>query len=58
MSNIAYFMKKFNDQIDDVRVLDNEVIASSAYNYALTATQAKDVMNNGAVNFGPSTGSP
>ena len=35
-------------QIDDVRI----------YNYALTATQVKTLFNNGAVNFGPSTGSP
>jgi hypothetical protein len=38
----------FNGQIDDVRV----------YNYALTPTQIKQVYNNGAVNFGPATGSP
>ncbi|MCL4366208.1 DUF2341 domain-containing protein [Patescibacteria group bacterium] len=35
-------------QLDDVRI----------YNYALTATQIKDVYNNGAVFFGPSTGTP
>jgi hypothetical protein len=37
-----------NAKIDDARV----------YNYALTATQLKTLYNNGAVNFGPSTGSP
>lgn len=35
-------------QLDDVRV----------YNYALTATQVKLLMNEGAVRFGPSTGAP
>ncbi|MDO8498938.1 MAG: LamG domain-containing protein [bacterium] len=38
----------FNGQIDDVRI----------FNYALTATQVKDVYNGGAVNFAPLTGSP
>ncbi len=38
----------FNGQIDDVR----------AYNYALTATQVKDIYNNGAAAFQPSTGTP
>jgi hypothetical protein len=39
----------FNGQIDDVRI----------YNYALSATQVKNVYNGGsAVNYGPSTGSP
>ena len=39
----------FNGQIDDVRI----------YNYALTATQVKTIMNDGsALRFGPSTGSP
>ncbi|MDO8619660.1 MAG: DUF2341 domain-containing protein [Candidatus Daviesbacteria bacterium] len=38
----------FNGQIDDVQI----------FNYALTSTQVKDVYNNGAVNFAPSTGSP
>jgi len=39
----------FNGQIDDVRI----------YNYALTATQVKNVMNQGAaVRYGPSQGSP
>ena len=38
----------WNGQIDDVRI----------YNYALTATQVKQVMNEGAVRFGPSTGAP
>lgn len=37
-----------NGQIDDARI----------YNYALTAAQVKDVMNQGAVFFEPSTGSP
>lgn len=41
-------MKKFNGQIDDVRI----------YNYALTAAQVKDIYNNGAIFFGPSTGAP
>ena len=39
----------YNGQIDDVRV----------YNYALTATQIKQLYNGGAaIKFGPSTGSP
>jgi hypothetical protein len=38
----------FNGQIDDVRI----------YNYALTAGQVKLLYNNGAINFGPLTGSP
>ena len=38
----------FNGQMDDMRI----------YNYALTATQVKQIMNDGAINFGPSTGSP
>lgn len=38
----------FNGQIDDVRI----------FNYALTATQVKLLMNEGAVRFGPSTGAP
>ena len=39
----------FNGQIDDVRI----------YNYALTATQVKNVYNGGAaVKFAPTTGSP
>ncbi|MCL4366210.1 LamG domain-containing protein [Patescibacteria group bacterium] len=38
----------FNGQLDDVKV----------YNYTLTPTQIKDIYNNGAVFFGPSTGSP
>ncbi|KKR82378.1 MAG: hypothetical protein UU73_C0007G0018 [Candidatus Daviesbacteria bacterium GW2011_GWA1_41_61] len=38
----------FNGQIDDVKI----------FNYALTATQVKDIYNSGAVNFGPLTGSP
>lgn len=37
-----------NGQIDDVKI----------FNYALTATQVKDVYNDGAVRFGPVTGSP
>jgi hypothetical protein len=40
---------RFNGQIDDLRV----------YNYALTASQIKQVMNQGAgVRFGPLTGTP
>ncbi|OGH33280.1 MAG: hypothetical protein A3A47_01410 [Candidatus Levybacteria bacterium RIFCSPLOWO2_01_FULL_37_20] len=35
-------------QIDDARI----------YNYALTATQIKLLMNDGAVRFGPNTGAP
>ncbi len=38
----------FSGQIDDVRI----------YNYALSSTQVKNLYNNGAVYFGPSTGSP
>jgi hypothetical protein len=38
----------FNGKLDDFRV----------YNYALTTEQIKQVYNNGAVNFGPATGSP
>ncbi len=37
-----------NGQIDDVRV----------YNYALTLTQIKEIMNDGAIRFGPATGAP
>ena len=44
--NSSYML---NGQIDDVRI----------YNYALTANQVKNIMNEGsAVRFGPSTGSP
>jgi hypothetical protein len=35
-------------KIDDVKI----------YNYPLTPTQIKTLYNNGAVNFGPSTGTP
>ncbi len=38
----------FPGQIDDVRI----------YNYALTASQVKNVYNNGAINFAPATGAP
>ncbi len=38
----------FNGKIDDVRI----------YNYVLTSSQVGQVYNNGALNFGPSTGSP
>ncbi|OGY09316.1 MAG: hypothetical protein A3D24_01250 [Candidatus Blackburnbacteria bacterium RIFCSPHIGHO2_02_FULL_39_13] len=38
----------WDGQIDDVRI----------YNYALTPVQVKDVYNNGAVNFAPSSGAP
>jgi len=38
----------FNGLIDDVRI----------YNYALTQNQIKQIMNNGAMFFGPATGSP
>lgn len=38
----------FNGQIDDMRI----------YNYALTPQQVKQVYNNGAVNYGPATGTP
>ena len=38
----------FAGQIDDVRI----------YNYALTAEQIKQVYTNGAINFGPATGTP
>lgn len=38
----------FNGQLDDVRI----------YNYALTPQQVKTVMGEGAVRFGPLTGSP
>lgn len=45
----------FNGQIDpDLIGIDDVRI----YNYALTAAQIKNVMNDGAVRFGPSTGSP
>jgi hypothetical protein len=45
-SSCLQFMK---GQIDDVRI----------YNYALSATQVKNVYNGGAaVNYGPSTGAP
>ncbi|RJQ38957.1 LamG domain-containing protein, partial [Candidatus Microgenomates bacterium] len=38
----------FPGQIDDVKI----------FNYALTQTQVKNLYNNGAVNFGPSSGNP
>jgi len=38
----------FPGQIDDLRI----------YNYALTSSQVKTLMNNGAVDFAPSTGTP
>lgn len=38
----------FDGQIDDVR----------AYNYALTAAQVKNIMNDGAIRYGPATGAP
>lgn len=38
----------FDGLIDDVRL----------YNYVLSANQIKNIMNNGAVTFGPETGSP
>lgn len=45
----SYFNNGINGQVDDVRV----------YNYALTATQVKNLYNEGsAVRFGPSSGSP
>ncbi|MFA5932493.1 MAG: DUF2341 domain-containing protein [Microgenomates group bacterium] len=37
-----------NGQLDDVKV----------FNYALTATQVKDIYNGGAIFYGPTTGSP
>lgn len=40
--------RTFAGQIDDAR----------AYNYALTATQAKLLYNDGAVRYGPSSGAP
>jgi hypothetical protein len=40
--------QRVTGQLDDLRV----------YNNALTATQIKTLMNEGAVRFGPSTGSP
>lgn len=40
--------RPFPGQIDDVRI----------YNYALSETQIKTIMNEGAVFFGPSEGSP
>lgn len=39
---------EWDGQIDDVKV----------FRYGLTATQVKDIMNEGAVRFGPSTGAP
>ncbi len=38
----------YSGQIDDVRI----------HNYPLTLTQVQQLYNNGAVNFGPGTGSP
>lgn len=38
----------FPGQIDDVKI----------FNYALTATQVRNIMNDGAIRFGPSTGAP
>lgn len=46
LSRILFW--RTNDQIDDARV----------YNYALTASQARNVYNNGSVNYGPNTGAP
>ena len=40
--------QRVTGQLDDLRV----------YNNALTATQIKTLMNEGAVRFGPQTGSP
>ncbi|KKQ66701.1 MAG: hypothetical protein US86_C0004G0019 [Candidatus Daviesbacteria bacterium GW2011_GWA2_38_24] len=48
LAQICPKIKGQNGQIDDARV----------YNYALTASQVKLLMNEGAVRFGPSTGSP
>jgi len=49
-------MLKINGQIDPSTTLRAGDVR--IYNYALTATQVKDVYNNGAVNFSPVTGSP
>lgn len=38
----------FDGQLDDIRI----------YRYALSPTQVKQVMQNGAITFGPSTGAP
>ncbi len=42
------FYGYFPGQVDDTKI----------YNYPLTSTQVKTLYNNGAVNFGPSTGAP
>lgn len=44
----SYTAFDFNGQIDDARI----------YSYALTPTQVKLLMNEGAARFGPSTGAP
>ena len=53
---ISNAMLKINGQIDPSTTLRAGDVR--IYNYALTATQVKDVYNNGAVNFSPVTGSP
>ena len=44
----AFAGEYFNGQIDDVRI----------YNYTLTASQIKTLYNDGAVRFGPASGTP
>jgi hypothetical protein len=45
---LQQFGRYFNGQIDDTRI----------YNYALTQDQIKQIYNGGAINFGPSSGTP
>lgn len=40
--------QRYQGQVDDLRI----------YNYNLTATQVKQIYNDGAVHFGPTTGAP
>ncbi|KKU24383.1 MAG: hypothetical protein UX88_C0006G0018, partial [Candidatus Woesebacteria bacterium GW2011_GWC2_47_16] len=47
-NNAGSYVNYFNGQIDDVKI----------YNYGMTPTQIKTLYNDGAVRFGPATGSP
>lgn len=58
--------QNFNGQIEDTVSIDDlpELLRKALqagvkiFNYALTASQVKTLFNNGAINFGPTTGSP
>ena len=45
---LVHIRNSSTGQIDDVKI----------FNYALSASQVKNLFNNGAVYFGPVTGSP